>query len=204
LTKQDDVLLEQARQYNAQALAEIYDQYAESIYRYLYRYLGDAILAEDLTSEVFIKLLAVLDTKRAPRHHLQGWLYRVARNLAMDWFREQAKGQTLALDEELVDSGQSPPSAVEKKESHQQLRWAISQLTAGQQQVILLRFGEGLKLGEVARIMDKSEGAIKLLQYRATRRLRKLLAREETTVDVEEESRSVGRFPATSSPGNPD
>jgi len=204
LTRQHDVLLEKARQYDGQALAEIYDRYAESIYRYLWRFLGDAVLAEDLTSEVFVKLLAVLDTKRAPRHHLQGWLYRVARNLAMDWFREQAKGRTLALDEELVDGGESPSSALEKEENHQQLRWAISKLTASQQQVVLLRFGEGLKLEEVAQIMDKSEGAIKLLQYRATRRLKKLLVREETETNVEEKSRSIGGFPATSSPGNQD
>jgi len=204
LTYPDDVLLEQARQYDAQALAEIYDRYAESIYRYLWRFLGDAVLAEDLTSEVFVKLLAVLDTKRAPCHHLQGWLYRVARNLAMDWFREQARSKTLALDEELVDGGESPSSALEKEENHQQLRWAISKLTASQQQVILLRFGEGLKLEDVARIMDKSEGSIKLLQYRATRRLKKLLVREEIKTNVEEKSRSVGGFPATSSPGNQD
>jgi DNA-directed RNA polymerase specialized sigma24 family protein len=84
------------------------------------------------------------------------------------------------------------------------LRWAISKLTASQQQVILLRYVEGLKLQEVAQLMDKSEGAIKLLQYRATRRLRKLLVREEKKADVEEKSRSAGRFPATSSPGNQD
>ena len=171
----DSVLLERAREYDAQALAEIYDRYAESIYRYAYRYVGDANLAEDLTSEVFLKLLEVLGTRRAPRKQLQGWLYRVARNLAVDWFRKQAKGVPLSLNEELTPDGDSPVTRLEQLQLHQDLREAISELTPDQQQVIVLRFGEGRKLREIGRLMGKSEGAIKVLQYRAMKRLRKLL-----------------------------
>ena len=171
----DSVLLERARRYDAQALAEIYDRYAESIYRYAYRYVGDANLAEDLTSEVFLKLLQVLGTSRAPRQQLQGWLYRVARNLAVDWFRKQAKGVAFSLNEELTPDGDSPVTRLEQEQLHQDLREAISMLTPSQQQVIVLRFGEGRKISEVGRLMGKSEGSVKVLQYRALRRLRKLL-----------------------------
>jgi RNA polymerase sigma-70 factor (ECF subfamily) len=171
-------LLERAREYDAQALAEIYDRYAESIYRYLYRYLGDAAQAEDLASEVFLKLLEVLGTRRAPREHLQGWLYRVAHNLAMDRFRQRSSRPTVALNEALVAGGDLPDIAVAKRLDQQQLRLAISQLTSAQQQVILLRFGEGLKVAEVSELMGKSQGAVKILQHRAVRRLRKLLERE--------------------------
>ena len=97
LATPESQLLEQARAYDAQALAEIYDRYAGTIYRYLYRYVGDAAQAEDLTSEVFLRLLQVLNTRRAPREHLQRWLYRVAHNLAMDHFRERSKGASLAV-----------------------------------------------------------------------------------------------------------
>lgn len=178
LTTLDSQLLERAREYDAQALAEIYDRYAEPIYRYLYRYVGDAAQAEDLASEVFLRLLQVLGTSRAPRDRLQGWLYRVAHNLAMDSFRQASKGATLSLDEGLVAAGDSPPSIVEKRQDQQQLRMAISQLTPDQQQVILLRFGEGFKIAEVSRLMGKSEGAVKVLQHRAVKRLRKLLDRQ--------------------------
>ena len=171
----DSNLLERAREYDAQALAEIYDRYAESIYRYAYRYIGDASLAEDLTSEVFLKLLQVLGTSRAPREQLQGWLYRVARNLAVDWFRQQAKGVSFSLNEELTPDGDSPATRLEEQQLHQDLREAISKLTPGQQQVIVLRFGEGRKISEIGRLMGKSEGSIKLMQYRAMKRLRKLL-----------------------------
>ena len=161
----DSVLLERASEYDAQALAEIYDRYAQSIYRYAYRFVGDANLAEDLTSEVFLKLLQVLGTSRAPREQLQGWLYRVARNLAVDWFRQQAKGVAFSLNEELTPDGDSPATRLEQQELNQDLREAISKLTPSQQQVIVLRFGEGRKIGEVARLMGKSEGSVKLMQY---------------------------------------
>ena len=171
----DGRLLERAREYDAQALAEIYDRYAESIYRYAYRYVGDAGLAEDLTSEVFLKLLEALGTSRAPREQLQGWLYRVARNLAIDWFRQQAKGVTYSLNEEMRPGGDSPATRLEEQQLHQDLREAISKLTPSQQQVIVLRFGEGRKIKEIGQLMGKSEGSIKVMQYRAMRKLRELL-----------------------------
>ena len=172
----ESALLERAREYDAQALAEIYDRYAESIYRYAYRFVGDAEQAEDLTSEVFLKLLDVLGTRRGPREQLQGWLYRVARNLAIDWYRERAKGAEYSLEEELTPDGGTPLSTrLEQAELHAELREALSELTPDQQQVIVLRFGEGRKISEVSRLMGKSEGSVKLLQYRAVNRLRKLL-----------------------------
>lgn len=197
----DTILLERARKCNEQAIAEIYDRYAESIYRYLYRILGDANIAEDLTSDVFLKLLQVLGTSRAPRDQLQGWLYRVARNLAMDWFRQQAKGPTVVLNEELAQGSDSPVDSLEQRQTRQRLGRVLSRLTASQQQVILLRFGEGLKITEVGRLMGKSEGAIKLIQYRAVKRLRKLLEQEETEAHEQERSQSVRRVPAASSAG---
>lgn len=175
----DSELLQRAREFDTPALAEIYDCYAESIYRYLYRYLGNAHLAEDLTSEVFLKLLQALGTSQAPRDQLKGWLYRVAHNLAMDWFRQRAKGEPLPLDEELVSDSASPAAMVEEHQDQHRLRQAIRQLTPSQQQVILLRFGEGLKIKQVGQLMGKSEGSIKLIQYRALKRLRKILEREK-------------------------
>ena len=196
----DSRLLERAREYDAQALAEIYDRYAESIYRYVYRYVGNAELAEDLTSEVFLKLLQVLGTSRAPRQQLQGWLYRVARNLAIDWFRQQAKGALLSLNEELTpEDGDSPSTRLELQQLQHDLREAISQLTPDQQQVIVLRFGEGRKLRDIGRLMGKSEGSVKLLQFRAINRLRTLLDNQGKREYEAQEVRTVRKVPA---PGN--
>jgi RNA polymerase sigma-70 factor (ECF subfamily) len=184
LASEDRDLLKRAREYDEQALTEIYDRYAEAIYRYLYRLLGDAHLAEDLTSDAFLKLVQVLGTSRAPRDELRGWLYRVAHNLAVDWFRKEAKaGTLLTLNEDLAADDASPLVRLENHQVRQRLRRAIRQLTLSQQQVLVLRFSEGLKLEEVGRLMGKDAGAIKLIQYRALRRLRKLLEREEEKQD---------------------
>ncbi len=183
MTTSDSRLLERAREYDAQAVAEIYDRYAQSVYRYLYRYLGDAAQAEDLTSEVFLKLLDVLGTRRVPREQLKAWLYRVAHNLAMDGFRYQSKRPTVALSEEFVAGDDLPYVAVEKRLDQQSLRMAIGQLTPTQQQVILLRFSDGFKVAEVAELMGKSQGAVKILQHRAIKRLRKLLERTDVKPD---------------------
>jgi RNA polymerase sigma-70 factor (ECF subfamily) len=189
LTTPDLQLLEQAREYDDQALAEIYDRYAEAIYRYLYRILGDPAQAEDLTGEVFLRLLRVLPTSRAPRDNLRGWLYRVAHNLAMDWFRRNPKGRTVAWEagtvpgEGVVATGESPAAVLERRQTREQLWQAIQQLTRAQQRVVVLRFGEGFKIAEVARLMGKGEGAVKVLQHRAIRRLRALLNREERQAD---------------------
>jgi RNA polymerase sigma-70 factor (ECF subfamily) len=191
LTALDQQLIERAREYDTQALAEIYDRYAEAIYRYLYRLLRDASEAEDLTSEVFLRLLQVLGTPKAPRERLQGWLYRVARNLAMDWFRREGARHTLELNEELVANGDSPSAAIEERQIHQRLTMALRRLTPSQQQVILLRFGEGLRIADVSRLMGKSEGAIRVLQHRAVKRLSKLLDREKEQVNEKAEIRAI-------------
>jgi RNA polymerase sigma-70 factor (ECF subfamily) len=97
----------------------------------------------------------------------------------MDWFRRQGKTAELPLDMELVSDADLPPRALERRQAQEQVRAAVRQLTTDQQKVIVLRFGEGFKLAEVARLMDKSEGAIKTMQYRAIKRLGKLLEKQE-------------------------
>jgi RNA polymerase sigma-70 factor (ECF subfamily) len=179
LTTSDEQVLVRARSYNAAALAEIYDGHAPAIYRYLVRLLGDPAQAEDLTGEVFLKLLEVLGTRREPRDRIDGWLYRVAHNLAMDTFRRQKKAPAVPLDEELAAEGRPLQQVVEQKMAGGQLRASIRKLTSDQQQVILLRFAEDRPLVEVAHLMGKTEGAVKTLQHRAISRLRSLLGAEQ-------------------------
>jgi RNA polymerase sigma-70 factor (ECF subfamily) len=93
----------------------------------------------------------------------------------MDWFRKSSRTIWEPLEENLVASGDLPHVTVEKREAAMQLRASIRRLTADQQQVLILRFGEELKLAQVARLMGKSVGAVKILQHRAVRRLQKLM-----------------------------
>jgi RNA polymerase sigma-70 factor (ECF subfamily) len=175
VTTSEQQLLERARKLDGQALAEIYDLYAAPIYGYLYRTLGDAAQAEDLTGELFLRLLEALRTGRGPDDRLKGWLYRVAHNLAMDTFRRQKKAPAVALTEELLAEDGQPLDTVEARQEKQQLRASIQRLTTDQQQVIMLRFADELSVTEVAQLMGKSEGAIKTMQHRAVSRLRQFL-----------------------------
>lgn len=175
MTEPDGELLNRARAGESQALAEIYDRYAERIYRYLARLVGDAAQAEDLTGETFLRLLKALRAGRPPQQ-LDGWLYRVAHNLAMDWYRRQRDVKDQPWAEGTAAADDSPAHLLEQQETRQRLRHALRRLTADQQRVVVLRFGEGLRLAEVARLMGRSEGAIKILQHRALQRLRALMS----------------------------
>jgi RNA polymerase sigma-70 factor (ECF subfamily) len=178
--RDDRLLLERAREYDPEALGEIYDGYSEKIYHYIYRYLGEARLAEDLTAEVFLRLLEAIKASKGPRTHLSAWLYRVAHNLVVDHFRRRPREESLPLEEELMAAPEDVTVVVEKKLAQQQLRAAISHLTTDQQQVIVLKFVEGLSNAEVGQVLGKTEGAVKSLQHRALNALHRIMEREES------------------------
>ena len=168
-------LLERAREYDQAALSEIHDRYSKKIYSYIYRRLGDVHLAEDLTAEVFLKMLEAAQSKRFARTSLSAWLYRIAHNLVVDHFRSQPQGEVEPWDERLRAAVDDLTVTVEAKLAQQGLRAALSHLTQEQQQVIILRFGEGLSAPQVAEVLDKSEGAVRALQHRALRMLRRTM-----------------------------
>jgi RNA polymerase sigma-70 factor (ECF subfamily) len=171
-------LLERARAYDEEALTELYDQYAPRIYAYIYRRVSDARLAEDLTGEVFVRVLQAIRSERFWHTSFSAWLYRIAHNLVVDQYRQQGGVREVKLDERLVATQEDPDVALDKQLSHQSLRAAISRLTTDQQQVLVLRFGEQMTAREVAEIMDKTTGAVEALQHRALGALRHILRRE--------------------------
>jgi len=166
-------LLERARAYDEEALGKLYDEYAPLIYAYLYRRVQDAQMAEDLTGEVFVRMLQAIQSERFWHTSFRGWLYRIAHNLLVDHYRKQPP--TLTLDERLVADQDDLDSAVAERLSHQRLRSAISRLTSDQQQVLALRFGEQLTAREVGEVMGKSVSAIEALQHRGVAALRRIL-----------------------------
>ena len=172
------ILLERAKQYDAVALGELYDLYAPRIYAYVYRRVSDAQLAEDLTGDVFVRVLQAIQADRFWHTSFRAWLYRIAHNLVVDHYRRQPAAVELELDEQMMASDDNTASIVTKRLSNQILRVAINRLTPGQQQVLALRFGEGLTARETAKIMNKSIGAIEALQHRALAALRRVLAKE--------------------------
>ncbi|NLE76044.1 MAG: sigma-70 family RNA polymerase sigma factor [Chloroflexi bacterium] len=168
-------LLEQADAWDIDALAAIYDAFAGRIYQYIYRYLGEVRLTEDLTAEVFARLLHATQQGKGPQRNLSAWLYRVAHNLVVDHFRQKTRSEGVPLEEGLLAAPDDPTALVHKRLVQQQLREAICLLTEEQQQVIVLKFIEGFSNQEVSRILKKSVGAVKSLQHRALASLRRVL-----------------------------
>lgn len=170
-------LLAKAKHADPTALAALYDQYVGRIYSYVYHRVGQAELAEDLTGQVFMRMLEAIRTGHGWRTSFSGWLYRIAHNLVIDHYRRRNQTSTVELEEvpSLTASEGDPARAVEARLDRERVRAALNRLTEEQAQVVSLRFLEGLSISEVATAMDKTEGAVKALQYRAILALRRVM-----------------------------
>jgi RNA polymerase sigma-70 factor, ECF subfamily len=168
-------LLQQAKRLEGPALAEIYDCYSPRVYRYAFRLLGDACLAEDCVAETFSRFLQGLRNGQGPREHVQSYLFRTAHNLVVDHYRRSA---TKELDEEIPDVG-NVEADVDQRISRDDVRTALQELSPAQQQVIALKFWEDWENEEIAQFLHKPVGAIKSLQHRALVHLQKALLSEK-------------------------
>jgi RNA polymerase sigma-70 factor (ECF subfamily) len=171
-------LLQRARLFEQQALAEVYDTYNPGLYRYAMRRLGDEYLAEECVAETFSRFLQALRDGRGPKDFLQAYLYRVAHNWITDHYRG-GPSRSVELTEELRDEQPGPQEDAEQRRRGARLQAALQQLTADQQQVITLKFLEGWENEQIARSLKKPVGAVKSLQYRALAALQRILQDEE-------------------------
>lgn len=176
----EERLLELASSYNEAALGELYDRYESKIYSYIYRRTNSPALAEDLTAQVFLKMLEAIQNDKGWHSSFSGWLYRIAHNLVIDHYRRRDRRQYVSIDDApvLPATGYDPVEAAELTLDAERLQAAIRRLTEEQAMVITLRFLEGYSINEVAVMLNKTDGAIKALQYRAVSTLRDLLERE--------------------------
>jgi RNA polymerase sigma-70 factor (ECF subfamily) len=170
----ESALLTRARELDSRALAEIHDRYYPEMYRYAMYRTSDQSVAEDVASEVFLRLLNALHAGRAPQTTLRGWLFGVASHLVADHFRRAPRENT-PLDEAMIGNG-SPAAEVEDRLRTDRVRAAIRRLTTEQQEVLALRFGDGFSVEQTAEALDKSVTAVKSLQFRALETLRRWLA----------------------------
>ena len=170
----EDRLLLQARRGHRPAIERIYDSFFEPIYQFIRWRVDDPAVAEDLTSDVFVKFLTALQGPHAPRDSLRGWLFRVARNVLNDYYRQPAT--TGPLEEGLaVASEFDLEGGLAASLDAERVRRAIRMLAPDQQEVLVLRFGQMMSLSDTADSMGKSISAIKSLQFRAIETLRRLL-----------------------------
>lgn len=175
-------LIRRAQEYDPVAFGEIYERYYVGVYKYIYYRVGEQSLAEDLTMEVFVKAMEAIDNFSFRGVPFSAWLYRIASNLVIDHFRRQPVQPSLSLEEKLVAAVEHPTQVLESQFAHQALQKALSELTDDQQQVIVLKFVDGLSNLEVAQILGKTEGAVKSLQHRALASLGRVLGEQGEAV----------------------
>ena len=175
-TPTESNLLFRLQQGEDDAVMAIYEEYFSSLFHYARLKIGDSSLAEDIVSEVFVKLIRSLGTKSAPHSHLRGWLFRVVRNEIATHYQKVDKMKVINLEEWMPAPSESNPDTDigDLMEIHR-MRHALRMLNDEQQEVLILRFGQRLSLKETADIMDKSISAIKSLQFRAVDTLRQIL-----------------------------
>lgn len=177
----EDRLLAQARQGNREALMQIYESYFPPIYNFIRLRVDDINLAEDLASDVFVKLVEALRGRNAPNHSLRGWLFRVARNMLSDHYGRGKQFSQQALEEWIPAPSESEPEIQFMNTMNQErARRALHMLAPDQQEVVLLRFGQNLSLQETADIMGRNISAVKSLQFRAISTLRQILGETPT------------------------
>jgi len=171
----EESLVRRAQQRDQEAFAQLYEEHFDRIYRYVTLRIGDEMEAEDLTQQVFLNALRSISSFRWKGIPFSAWLFRIARNQAVDYLRKK-KRTAAPLDESLASSGDSPQLAAERKLDIERLLSATKQLTEAQREVISLRFTSELSIAQVAEVMGKSQGAVKALQHSAIVALRKALS----------------------------
>jgi len=156
------------------AFAEVYEAYADRIYRYLLSRTSNQSDAEELTSRTFLNAFAGLDRYRARGRGFSFWLMTIAHNLLVNWYRDRGRRPPMESLEAAIDipaETPGPESSLETNELNQRVREAIDDLAPDRQQLITLKYVNGLSNAEIGRIMGRTEGAVKSLHHRTLRRL---------------------------------
>ena len=174
-----DNLLTRARMLNKEALAQLHDQLYPVIYRYVRFRIDDEQVCEDLTSEVFLRLLNAFRQKGYRIEDARAWMLGTASNLIHDYYRVKYRRPVENIEEfETLVSQQNTELTIEHRANLGVLRRAMLRLTLDQQDVLALRFSQELSLADTAKIVNKSVNAVKVLQFRALAALRRILAEE--------------------------
>ncbi len=178
----DEALARRAIAGDAEAFGSLYDRYVDVVYRYVYYRIGEPAEAEDVTSDVFFKALRAMP-RYQPRQPFLAWLYRIARNALIDRARRQRPQLSFedALEHPDGDRVVDPDSRLDRLSDSAALRSAIGKLTPLQQDVIILRYLEGLDTKQIGRIIGRRDGTVRGIEFRALGALRAVLPREAVT-----------------------
>jgi RNA polymerase sigma-70 factor (ECF subfamily) len=169
-------LIKQAKSHDPGAISELYNRHVDQIFHYVFNRTGEVPLAEDLTGDVFLRALeslAAYDDHGVP---FIAWLYRIAQARVIDHWRRTHHRTTVSFEDQDLPGWLATDDIAENDVlQHERLASSLVYLTEEQQQVIVLKFMQGLNNAEIAQIMGKTEGAVKALQRRGLEALARLL-----------------------------
>jgi RNA polymerase sigma-70 factor (ECF subfamily) len=167
-----------AAQVDREAFDVLYRRYLDRVYAYAFYQLGDHHDAEDATERTFLAALRALPEFRDEGATFRAWLFRIAHNTLANTLRSRSRRRTEALPEDLQRAAPDadPAQLVARADERRRILAAVRRLPDDRRQVILLRFVDGLSTREIAQVLDRSPGAVRVLQHRALRELAGQLA----------------------------
>lgn len=160
---------------SSEALGKLYDAYFDRIYRFIYYRTSHQQTAEDLTEEVFIKAFRALPTLKGGPTKLSGWIFQIARNTVIDHYRKANPIVSIDEAENIAVHETGAIDTLQLQSDQRLILTAMDKLSSEQQQVVRLRFLEEFEIAEIAQMLGKSEGNIRIIQYRALTKLRTIL-----------------------------
>ncbi|MCW2496123.1 sigma-70 family RNA polymerase sigma factor [Jatrophihabitans sp.] len=165
---------------DGEAFGQLYDRYVDTVFRFIYFRVNDRTLAEDFTSETFLRALRRIGTISYQGRDIGAWFVTIARNIVLDHLKS-ARARLEMTTGEVIEGKEHSPSpelAVIESLTSETLMAAVRRLGDEQRECVMLRFIQGLSVSETAAVMGKNDGAIKALQHRAVRKLAELLGGE--------------------------
>lgn len=172
----DEQVIKQVKDGDADSFGMLYDQYSEVIFRYVYSHLENRLDAEDLTEEIFLRAWRALPKYDERGLPFSAFLFRIARNSLIDYYRQRKVVQSID-DIEVQSHEAGPEEVVDTHIANSDLRKKIAELREDYRNVIIFRFLSGLSPEETAQVMQRSVGAVRVLQHRALSALKDLMER---------------------------
>ena len=178
-TSDEATLVQRAVGHDPEAFGRLYDMHIDRVYRHIYYRVGNEQDAEDLTQQVFLKAWQAIHRYKKAASPFVAWLMTISNNLVVDFYRTRKDTAYLEAEVLASDAASSPERTAEASFEQQRLRRAILKLRSDEQQVVILRFIEGFEFVEIASVLKKKEGNIRVILHRALVKLRNILEKDK-------------------------
>jgi RNA polymerase sigma factor (sigma-70 family) len=183
-TSDEATLVQRAIGHDPEAFGRLYDVHVDRVYRHIYYRVGNQQDAEDLTQQVFLKAWQAIDRYKRKTSPFIAWLMTIGHNLMVDFYRTKKDNSYLEAEALADGPTSSPEQAAETSLEQQRLRRAILKLGSDEQQVVVLRFIEGFEFSEIASVLNKREGNVRVILHRALVKLRSILEKDKKQRDL--------------------